>query len=278
MKSQHSRSASARWDLHLHTQLSDGAKAPEEVLALCARGGLDVVALTDHDLGPTLPAGRHTFGEDSLDLLHGAEVSVRYEDVELHMLVYFPSEMPAEFRDFCTRQAQGRANRYEYIRERLNLSGIPPATEEARRGQQSLTRFHLAQSLVAAGHVGSVDAAFRGHLSRRKGLLPPLELTVEEGLERARSCGGITSWAHPPLGWATEWARPLKKLGLHALEGVRPRMGAPKRRTMKNLAKKAGLALTGGSDWHGWGPETLGRFAVDGQQLSGFIRLLDAAG
>jgi predicted metal-dependent phosphoesterase TrpH len=158
--------------------------------------------------------------------LHGAEVSVRYEDVELHMLVYFPSEMPADFRDFCRGQAQGRANRYEYIREGLHLSGIPAATEEARRGESSLTRFHLAQALVAAGHVGSVDAAFRDHLSRKRGLLPPLELTIEEAIERARSSGGITSWAHPPIGWATEWARPLKKLGLHALEGVRPRMGA----------------------------------------------------
>jgi len=271
------RSASVRWDLHLHTRLSDGARVPEEVLALCAQGGLDVVALTDHDLGPSLPAGQHTFGEHTLDLLHGAEISVRYKEVELHMLVYFPSEMPLEFREFCTGQARGRANRYEYIREKLNLPGLPVATEEARSGKVSLTRFHLAQALVAAGHVGSVDEAFRGHLSRKRGLLPPLELTLEEGLERARASGGITSWAHPPLAWATEWARPLKKLGLHALEGVRPKMGAPKRRTMKKLAKKAGLALTGGSDWHGWGPESLGRFAVDGQQLSGFIRLLDAA-
>jgi len=61
------------------------------------------------------------------------------------------------------------------------------------------------------------------------------------------------------------------------LEGIRPRAGARQRNSLKNLAKKAGLALTGGSDWHGWSPQTLGDFAVDGQQVHAFRTLLETA-
>ena len=41
-----------RFDLHLHTNRSDGRFEPEEVLRRCAASGLEVVALTDHPLGP----------------------------------------------------------------------------------------------------------------------------------------------------------------------------------------------------------------------------------
>jgi len=40
----------AKLDLHIHTSLSDGAYSPDTTIELAAKGGLDVVALTDHDL------------------------------------------------------------------------------------------------------------------------------------------------------------------------------------------------------------------------------------
>jgi hypothetical protein len=43
-------------NLHTHTRMSDGALAPDEVLAWYAAHGYDVVALTDHDLRTIEPA------------------------------------------------------------------------------------------------------------------------------------------------------------------------------------------------------------------------------
>ena len=95
---------STRFDLHLHSLRSDGRFSPEEVLARCAAGGLDVVAITDHDLTLPVPAGKHTFGGRTVTLLAGAEISGMYEGVEYHLLVYFPGQAPEGFRDFCAAQ------------------------------------------------------------------------------------------------------------------------------------------------------------------------------
>ena len=262
----------SRWDLHVHTRLSDGLCEPEEVLEKAAASGLGVLALTDHDMAPTLPAGEHVFGEDRVFLMHGAEVSVRYEGQGIHLLVYFPGEMPQAFRDFCRERAISRADRYEGARESLGLSGVPPATEAARRGEVSLTRAHMARSLVKAGHVDHVGEAFGRFLKVEHGHFQREEPEIADVLDLAGSLGGVCSWAHPNPERARAWAQPLAKLGLAALEGLRPGQGRSQRNTFRRLAKARGLVLTGGSDWHGWG--LFGAFAMDGQQAAPFARLL----
>ena len=48
-----------RADLHMHTTRSDGIHAPEDVLEACGAGKLDLVAITDHDIGPEAEPGWH---------------------------------------------------------------------------------------------------------------------------------------------------------------------------------------------------------------------------
>ena len=75
----------ARFDLHLHSDRSDGRLTPGEVLQACAAGGLHAFALTDHDLEPALSAGRHQVGLRTVYVLHGVELSGHYEGIELHL-------------------------------------------------------------------------------------------------------------------------------------------------------------------------------------------------
>ena len=67
--------ASARVDLHMHSDRSDGRYAPEEVLRRCAAARLDVIALTDHDLPAALPVGPVEQDGRRLIVVHGTEVS-----------------------------------------------------------------------------------------------------------------------------------------------------------------------------------------------------------
>ena len=36
-------------DLHIHSYYSDGTVSPAEIAQMCADGGVDAAALTDHD-------------------------------------------------------------------------------------------------------------------------------------------------------------------------------------------------------------------------------------
>ena len=189
----------SRFDLHLHSDRSDGRYAPDEVLARCARGGLDVVALTDHDLGSAVPTGLHRIEGRDLYVLGGAEVSGMHDGREHHLLVYFPGEVPDGFRTFCREQCRARAVRYERALENLGLADVvAPPDADARDGGRALTRFHLARELVARGRATNQRDAFARFVGDAHGTVPRLTLPLVEAIRIARAYGGLTSWAHPP--------------------------------------------------------------------------------
>jgi len=247
------------------------------MLKACALAGLDCVAITDHDIPPSLPAGRNLVDKRVIHVIHGAEVSGSHEGRELHLLVYFPGEMPEDYQAFCRNRAIARARRYERARKILDLPGIPPADEAAQKGERSLTRLHLAKAMVEAGVAKNTQDAFSRWLSGNPTLFPPVELTFTDAIRKARSAGGVCSWAHPSWEDASKWTTQFAAAGLQALEGFRPSVRKKSRKRFEKLARDNGLFLTGGSDWHGWKPGHLGDFAVNGEQATDFLNALHAA-
>jgi 3',5'-nucleoside bisphosphate phosphatase len=269
---------STRFDLHLHSLRSDGRYAPEEVLLRCAAAGLDVVALTDHDLANDVPPGDHQVGGRTLRVLAGAEISGVHEGREQHLLVYFPGEVPPAFRMFCAEQCRLRASRYATAVENLALPGLPPPDEVALRGDAALTRHHLARHLVASGHVSTVRDAFARYLADSFGNVPPIALPFTEAIRFARAQGGVTSWAHPPLAVLEAFLPAFTAAGLQGIEALRPCVSSDARHRYRAAARRHGLVLTGGSDWHGWTDEhDLGLFRVEAREIASFVDLLLAA-
>ncbi|MCO4748394.1 MAG: PHP domain-containing protein [Proteobacteria bacterium] len=267
----------ARFDLHLHTARSDGAFPLDEVLARCAAGKLDVVAITDHDLVPELDSGVQRIGDRDLTVLAGAEVTGQHDGHELHLLVYFAGEVPEGFRQFCTEQTRGRAERYAEAVKNLALP-LPEPTADAHRGERALTRFHLAQALVASGHATNVGDAFARFLGHGHGNVPRMPLTFVDAIRVARSYGGVTSWAHPPPTLVERYVAEFAAAGLQGLESLRPGVKRQARNVYKKAAKRHGLFATGGSDWHGWHhPDELGLHSVRKFELTGFLDALLAA-
>ncbi len=272
------RRSSTRFDLHLHSNRSDGRFSVDEVLQHAVNGGLDVIALTDHDLGTDLTPGPLQLEDRSLYLLGGAEVSGVHEEHEFHLLVYFPAEIPEGFRTFCESQCRERAERYTKALRRMNLRGLEPPSEDAQAGRRALTRLHLARALVDAGHVDSTGDAFRRYLSSSKGIVPYLSMPFTEAIRTARSFGGLTSWAHPPLPAIESYLATFVAAGLQGLEVIRPGMKGTTRRRLRRHARQHGLFVTGGSDWHGWSSrQELGLFQVQAHEIRDFIDALVAS-
>ena len=269
--------ARARLDLHLHSTLSDGTLSPEALLKRCAEARLDLVAITDHDLAPQVPAGWQTIAGRRICVVHAAEVSGVWEGKELHLLVYFPGEMPTSFREFLGTRARHRAHRYETARQSIGLPDVAPADDAAWRGERAITRHHLARALVDAGHVGDTAGAFRNWTGSRHGHVPPVDLSWAEALATAREAGGFTSWAHPRFEDARAHTKTFKGMGLQALEAIRPGLGHHGRAVLQRIAHKNGLLVTGGSDWHGWTGGAPGQFAFPLREGKGVMRALGIA-
>lgn len=266
-----------RIDLHIHSTLSDGSLPPEEVLATCAEVGLDTIAITDHDLVTSLDPGEHRFGSRTVRFIAGAEISGTHEGRELHLLVYFPGEAPTAFLDLCDGQIRFRAERYDAAIDALGLSGLSGADAAAHGGRRALTRLHLAQAVVEAGHAANVPEAFSRLLGDESGNVRPFDLPFVEAIRLARSLGGITSWAHPNVNHAKAWIDTFAEAGLQGVEVFRPRLPSTERKTLKKLAKRHHLFMTGGSDWHGWYGQELGLFHVTPFEVQGFLEVLQAA-
>jgi len=250
-----------RIDLHMHSNLSDGKLPPEDLLRSCVSAGLDVVAITDHDIAPRMAAGRHRLMGRNVFCVHGAEVSAMHRGVELHLLVFFPGQMPEEFRQFLVGRAKERADRYSQAIASMALSGVQTPSSADCAGERALTRLHLARALVEAGHVEDVRDAFQQWLGVEHGHVPQLQLQSEELIRKAHAMGGVVSWAHPDPEQLQEWCGELAEMGLDAIEVGRPGGGKASRNTSIRIAHRHRLLVSGGSDYHGWMGAPLGAFS-----------------
>src|SRR5665647_2718603 len=77
-----------RIDLHTHSVASDGTDPPEQVVAVAAAAGLDVVALTDHDTTRGWAAAADAVAQHGVALVRGVELSCRAEGISVHLLAY----------------------------------------------------------------------------------------------------------------------------------------------------------------------------------------------
>ena len=160
--------------------------------------------------------------------------------------------------------------RYQSAVDKLQLAGLASPEQLHASGTEALTRHHLAKSLVEAGHAQTMNEAFK-HFATRDNV-PTINVGFEECIRFATACGGITSWAHPPVADLKKHIQLFAQAGLDGLEALRPGVGQVARKTNKKIAKRHKLLLTGGSDRHGWKDPNLGLFYVYQRDLEPFSK------
>ncbi|WP_211225485.1 PHP domain-containing protein [Amycolatopsis nigrescens] len=252
-----------RIDLHAHSTASDGTDSPAELVAAAAGAGLDVVALTDHDTtagwGPAtdaLPPG--------LTLVPGAELSCVADEqgrgISVHLLAYLFDPASAAIVAEQQRLRSERRARLRTMAMRMAADGLPVDPDEIFAllpEDAPAGRPHLAQALVRAGLVKTVDEAFAEYLSNGRGYYVARQDTpVETAIEMITAAGGVTVLAHPyaySRGWTVS-AETIAKMAGHGLTGIEvdhPTHDPAARTELRGLASELGLLRTGSSDYHG---------------------------
>ena len=250
-----SRDEAMKADLHIHSTASDGAWAPDRVVRAAAAGGLDVIALADHDttagVAPAIEAARGTGAE----VIPAVELSTTRDGRELHLLGYFVDPAAAPMRAHEEKASVARLERMEVMVARLREGGVDVAMDAVLRAAGSdaavLARPHLAQALVLSGHADSIADAFDRFIGDRLPAFQPTALLdPADGIEIVLASGGVPVWAHPPGDLLDPLLPELVRAGLRGLEAYRPLSGADQVRRIERIARSAGLLVTGGSDWH----------------------------
>jgi 3',5'-nucleoside bisphosphate phosphatase len=255
-------------DLHTHSRCSDGTDTPAEVMAAAARAGLDVVALTDHDVVTGWDEAGAAAEQHGVVLVPGVEISCQSDGISVHLLAYLPDPASAPLARTMERVREHRDRRIRRTVELLAADGFPvdyaDIVAHAAPGA-TLGRPHVADALVRAGRFADRDAAFAEVLhGRSRYYVRHWAPAPGEAVGLVRAAGGVAVMAHPFASArgrlvGEEVIEEMVDAGLQGLEVDHRDHGPAEREHARALCRRLGLFGTGSSDYHGTGkPNRLG--------------------
>jgi len=262
--------------LHLHSSCSDGVLPPEELVQRCAQVGLAAIALTDHDEVAGVARAMAEGSKLGLAVVPGIEISCADAELDVHILGLFIDPEDPGVRSYVRWYHEERLNRGRRIVERLAALGMPLDFRDLSRrvGKGALGRPHIADALVEAGYVASVEEAFEKYIGDGKpAFVPKRKLTPADAVDLIHRAGGLAILAHPGDGLTEGQIEQAISLGVDGLEVIHPRHDPETVRRMEAIAERHALLKTGGSDFHGREDlELLGQLCVSWEVYEQVLR------
>jgi hypothetical protein len=270
-------------DLHAHSTASDGSTPPAEVVARAERDRLYAVALTDHDTTAGLAEAAEAARPLKVRFVPGVEVSARRPSLSgrgdqgsVHVVGLGVNADAPELVDLLERLRDARAQRNPRMIRRLRGLGFDVTMEELREvagkeASQVLGRLHMAELLRRKGYVRDKDEAFARYLREgRPAYVDKERIEPADAIAAIGAAGGVAVLAHPGLLGAENDAQleryvgGLAEAGLEAVEVYHSEHSPEQTRRYLDMARRLGLLVSGGSDYHGTGKPGvhLGRPAV----------------
>lgn len=272
-------------DFHTHTINSDGRLTSRELISKAYNAGIRVISITDHNFTEDLCELRKFAArefEENMHLIQGAEISALFTDSkgsehELHIVALgFDPDTP-EMKALLAAHRQDRKPYIDAILQKLRSEcGIDLGSYESIRVQfpdiKYIGRMILARLLVEKGHTSSIDESFDiylgSHGQRRAYVKNPLQYSnLEDVIRTIIHSGGIPVLAHLlyyDLDNGNRTGGIEKELLLQTFKRLVERYGgnggmevyyaryknAEERLYLLRMAKKHGLLISGGSDYH----------------------------
>ncbi len=251
-----------RIDLHTHSNRSDGTDTPAELVQKAAALNLDVVALTDHDNTAGWDEAQVAADACGIRLVRGMEVSTKLHGTSVHLLGYDFDPEHAGLNAELDRVLDSRERRVPRILELLAAQGMEitlAQVQEQSGSAAAIGKPHIADALIAAGHIEHRDEAFDGLLDDGGSAnVEKYGIPLARAIELLKEAGGRAVIAHP---WARESqevlsAEAIAALVAHGLDGIEVDHNDHElahRAELREIATALDLAATGSSDYHGTG-------------------------
>lgn len=241
----------AACDLHLHTDCSDGALSPVDLVRAARTAGLDSIAVTDHDTVAGVRAAEEEGRAAGIEVLAGIEVSADSPAGTCHVLGFLVDPGSSFLREPLAYLRAQRRRRVAEIVERLAAAGVRIDVPD-RDPDRSVGRPHVARALVAAGRAGSIAEAFRRYLRPgAPGYVPSVRYAPHEAIGLIRRAGGVAVLAHPDSLGDPRRIEAYRAYGLDGVEAAYGGYDAATRARWTRWAAERGFLVTGGSDFHG---------------------------
>ena len=250
-------------DLHCHSTASDGTVPPSELPAMARKIGLKALALTDHDTIDGVEMFM-TAAEavPELRCIPGIELACRLENgYHCHIVGLFVDWKNEALQQLCKQILIWRKERNINILKKLADLGMPLDFETLKAqaggiGDDVVGRPHIAAALVRGGYCKKEKDAFEKYIGRGRPAYCMREVAdVPMSIRAIHDAGGLAILAHPFTSFDNSKveavAVELQKSGLDGMEAYYSEYSITQQNTAIQIAGKLGLALSGGSDFHG---------------------------
>ncbi|MDQ3632475.1 MAG: PHP domain-containing protein [Actinomycetota bacterium] len=279
-ESAHSHSAPPPlFDLQAHSVHSDGALAPDDVVAHAARAGVRLLALSDHDTLVGVEEALRAGARYGVGVIPATEVTV-VDPVrdDLHMLGYLVDHRDAALLDLLARSRADRDSRAQRMADALRELGWTLDEQTLMRrsaADQPVGRPHLAQAvlsesanasrLAAEGiaDVGSLIVAYL--IPGAPAFVARTMPEVPDAITAIHDAGGVAVWAHP--FWDLEdpelvvaTVRRFAAAGLDGVEAFYTTHTREQTDLLVGLCAELRLLTTGSADFHGPDHRLFSRF------------------
>ena len=169
--------------------MSDGTESPAELIAAAVEAGLDVVAITDHDSTSGWEEAFAAAAGTGLTVVPGLELSTQLDYASVHVLGYLVDPADPGLVAATERIREERLHRAESMVSRIAADYALDWDDVLAQTTPGATvgRPHIADALVARGHVPDRSAAFASILHWRGGYYRPHEAPPPRPQARQRS-------------------------------------------------------------------------------------------
>lgn len=264
-------------DFHSHSNMSDGTLSPQALADFMGERSVEVFCISDHD---TLSAYGAFDAPAGSRYVTGIEINTTWRENEVHVLGYNVPLGPSSINALLEFNQHQRRLRAQTMVDQLRRAGYGLTLEDVLRESDeadSVGRPHVAKALVRAEMTASVDSAFRDILGRGKpGYVPQLYTTPQRAIETIAQAGGIPVLAHPGRLKDRILIEELAGHGLRGLEVFYPLHDPGDVAEFKAIARKYGLVMTAGMDFHDIRYHTKGvGIDVPDEELAPFLDLVE---
>ncbi len=248
-----------RYDLHSHSNSSDGFYTPSELVAYAQKRGVEVLALTDHDTSRGVQEALDAGIKLKMHVVVGIELSCLWHGNQIHIVGLCFDPKAEAMRTMEANQAEKRDARAREIGAKLEKWGFKDAyarTLAMAAPGASITRGNYSAFLVSVGAAVTEDKCFKQYLSKgAPAYVAPKWGPLEDVVKAILESGGIPVLAHPRRydlnnKWIRKLVKDFKNAGGEAMEVAGAMQAPSEREFLCSLASEYGLYASCGSDFH----------------------------
>lgn len=198
-----------RIDLHIHTNKSDGALSPKEIIRIAKKNNVGTIAIADHDTVEAYTEEVCNYAiENKIDLIKAVEVSTKTKKCGIHVLGY---DIDTNNREFNEKLKKIRNARHNYLHDVANkLSKLNYIVNTSKLDMiEAVTKAHIATDIISNeenkiellrkfGHIPSKGEFIETIMNEGcPAYVKKKTVTPREAAEIIRKAGGKVVLAHP---------------------------------------------------------------------------------